>query len=275
MLDTPPHQFRRPSLSIIIPTCDRPSQLLSAFRSCGIDSISGVELIIVDDGLTSPVDPTIFDCEVKILKTSGYLGAASARNLGAKSAKTDFLLFLDDDDCFINNYVSEVLEHIRVGTHRVGVCCTSRKSHAALISGYNYTSLSLPLKQCIFGAGMGLWIQKSLFMDLGGFSGDYRIDEDTHFFCKIRVANISVYVSSTVGVSISPNLAPVLEGKRLTALMDPALRRNAYRLTFMAFRCEKRLNYADKLFLLSRYIRATRKYYMHLLISRLKSLLSK
>ena len=175
MLDTPAQELRRPSLSIIIPTCDRPFQLLSAFRSCGIDNITDVELIIVDDGLTSPVDPTIFDCEVKIIKTTGYLGAASARNLGAKSAKADFLLFLDDDS-FINNYVSEVLEHIRVGTYKVGVCCTSRKSHAALISGNNYTSLSLPLKQCIFGAGMGLWIQKHLFMNLGGFSGDHRID---------------------------------------------------------------------------------------------------
>jgi len=203
------------------------------------------------------------------------LGAASARNLGAKFAKTDFVLFLDDDDCFINNYVSEVLEHILVGTHKVGVCCTSRKCHAALRSGNNYTSLNLPLKQCIFGAGMGLWIQKNLFMDLGGFSGDHRIDEDTHFFCKIRVENISVYVSSTVGVSISPNLAPALEGKRLTALMDPKLRRSAYGLTFMAFRCEGRLSCADKFFLLSRYIRVTRKYYLHLLISHIKSLLSK
>ena len=82
-------------LTIIIPTCDRPLQLLAAVNSCRADNVPGVNVIIVDDGKAHPVDPEKFGCEVKIIKTNGYTGAASARNFGAKSA---YVLFIKSPD---------------------------------------------------------------------------------------------------------------------------------------------------------------------------------
>lgn len=259
-------------LTIIIPTCDRPSQLLAAVNSCRADNIPGVNVIIVDDGKAHPVDPEKFGLEVKIIKTTGYTGAASARNFGAASAKTDFLLFLDDDDCFAENYIDEVLEFASTGFYDLGVCCTSHTWHKILRTGKNFTKSDLPLKRCIFGAGMGFWIRRDLFLRLGGFDEVLRIDEDTHFFCKIRAERISVHVSSTIGIFISPNQVLPLEKTRLTSLRDPKLRMMSYRETFLAFKNDKRLSLADKYFLFSRYIRVTKKYYMHALFFHLSKL---
>lgn len=252
-------------LTIIIPTCDRPSQLLAAVNSCRLDNVPGVNVIIVDDGKARPVDPEKFGCEVEIIKTTGYTSAASARNFGAKSAKTDFILFLDDDDCFAENYINEVLELVRKGSYELGVSCTSHTQHKILRTGKNFTKLDLPLKRCIFGAGMGFWIRRSLFLELGGFDEGLRIDEDTHFFCKIRAERISVHVSSTIGIFISPNQVVAFEKTRLTSLRDPKLRMMSYRKTFLAFKNDKRLSLADKYFLFSRFIRVTKKYCMHAL----------
>ena len=250
-------------LTIIIPTCDRPLQLLSAVTSCRADNVPGVNIIIVDDGKAYPVDPAQFGSEVKVIKTIGYMGAARARNFGAKYAQTDFLLFLDDDDCFAENYINEVLGLASTGSYELGVCCTSHKHHKILLTEKNFTNLDLPLRRCIFGAGMGFWIQRHLFLRLGGFDEVLRIDEDTHFFCKIRAERISVHVSRTVGIFISPNQVLPFEKTRLTSMHDPKLRMLSYRKTFLAFKNDKRLSLADKYFLFSRYVRVTKKYYMH------------
>jgi len=259
-------------LTVIIPTCDRPMQLMKALKSCKENQITGVEVVVVDDGKKFPVDPAMFGGLANVIKTTGYRGAAVARNIGALNANTDFLLFLDDDDRFAENYISEVLENIKIGKFDIGVCCTSQKEHKLLKLGHSQTSTSLPLKSCIFGAGMGFWVRRKMFLDIGGFSEKHIIDEDTHFFCKMRSKGIDVHVSSTVGILIAPELAPASESARLTHLGDTKLKLDAYAKTFIAFHRDQNLSYADKFFLLSRFIRAARQHYAQLFFLKLRTL---
>ena len=87
--------------SIIVPTCGRPLALRRLIDSLQQQqSPPAYELIVVQDD-TSPLaaagETSITDVEVRILSTGGPLGPATARNIGAKQAQGETLIFIDDD----------------------------------------------------------------------------------------------------------------------------------------------------------------------------------
>ena len=88
--------------SIIIPTCDRHAQL-----SACLDAIADLryprskfEVVVVDDGSQSPVEPVVAASrefvQLTLLRQPGG-GPALARNRGAAAARGRFLVFTDDD----------------------------------------------------------------------------------------------------------------------------------------------------------------------------------
>ena len=116
------------TLSIIIPTCDRPQLLKRAVTSALNNGGSGCEVIVVDDGLEKSELSLSLGGDIKVITTPGRTGASAARNLGANHATGEYLLFLDDDDLFQDNYVTDVLNHISSTDHKVGACNTSTKT---------------------------------------------------------------------------------------------------------------------------------------------------
>ncbi len=89
------------TISVIIPTRNRPETLVRAVTSVGVQSRPVDEIIVVDDGSTPPVDPDEFadmPVAVIVVRSDVSVGAAAARNLGVARATGDFVAFLDDDD---------------------------------------------------------------------------------------------------------------------------------------------------------------------------------
>lgn len=87
-----------PQVSIVIPTRDRPAALalcLVALRAqVGVE----VEIIVVDDGGTSPERiAKLADGADAVLVRLGGGGPAAARNEGARRASADVVCFTDDD----------------------------------------------------------------------------------------------------------------------------------------------------------------------------------
>jgi glycosyltransferase involved in cell wall biosynthesis len=87
-----------PSVSIIIPTCNRPQFLpraVESARAAGTD----VEIIVVDD---ASQDETAAVCAqlpgIKYIRLERNQGVAGARNLGILASTAEFVAFLDDDD---------------------------------------------------------------------------------------------------------------------------------------------------------------------------------
>lgn len=90
-----------PSISVVIPTYNRPRALARALESVANQTTPADEIIVVDDGSTPVVDPTSFvetPVAVTIVRNESSIGAAGARNLGVAAARSDFIAFLDDDD---------------------------------------------------------------------------------------------------------------------------------------------------------------------------------
>lgn len=98
-----------PSVSVVIPTYERPVQLEQALRALVEQDLEPFEVIVVDDG------PSLAGREaamrmsaqlpVRYVAEPGH-GAAAARNRGARAAQGDFLVFLDDDMLLAQNGLS-------------------------------------------------------------------------------------------------------------------------------------------------------------------------
>ena len=236
-------------LSIIIPTCDRPHLLKRAVTSALNNGGNGCEVIVVDDGSEKSASSLSFGEDIKVITTSGRTGASAARNLGAQHATGAYLLFLDDDDVFQNDYVTDVLKHISSTDHKVGACNTSTKT---FVTSDAIITKSNKLKHALFGAGMGFWIERELFLHLGGFDEALTIDEDTDFCVRIRANAVPIFVSASVGVSISPDEKSEEQSDRLTRSTEAKKIAESYAKTANKHLSNPNLSFGDKWFLISR-----------------------
>ncbi len=125
MLPTKPLQPRRLSLnsvaihasvSVVIPTRNRPQMVLAAVRSALSQTLPPAEVIVVIDGPATldaeapqPIaeDGTeaalaqFADVRLRILMLPSQVGGAEARNVGVRAATGNWIAFLDDDDLWL------------------------------------------------------------------------------------------------------------------------------------------------------------------------------
>ena len=98
------------SLSVIIPCHNSENYIRKAIESVLNQSHYPIELIVVDDGSTDNSKDIICSYGEKLIFIPSInLGACNARNLGIRSAKYDYLIFLDSDDYFLENSISSAM----------------------------------------------------------------------------------------------------------------------------------------------------------------------
>jgi glycosyltransferase involved in cell wall biosynthesis len=88
-----------PTIAVIVPTVDRPAALARCLAGLAAQEIDpgAFEVVVVDD---APVPSAALGADLPFasrLLRSGGVGAAQARNLGARSTDAGLVLFLDDD----------------------------------------------------------------------------------------------------------------------------------------------------------------------------------
>jgi glycosyltransferase involved in cell wall biosynthesis len=86
-----------PYLSIVIPTRNAAVKLGKLLRSIEASSYSDREVLVVDDGSTDDTLRKLERFPVRVLRASRNSGPAFARNLGAREARGEVILFLDSD----------------------------------------------------------------------------------------------------------------------------------------------------------------------------------
>ncbi len=98
-----------PLVSVIIPAYNYEGYVGFAIKSALVQSYLNVEIIVVDDGSTDCTAEVVysFGSRVRYIRKSNG-GLSSARNLGIRRAKGEFLLFLDADD----ELEPEAIEHM-------------------------------------------------------------------------------------------------------------------------------------------------------------------
>ena len=90
---------RMPIFSVIVPVKDDPIGLPRAIASVLAQSLADWELVVVDDGSSSPVVVPA-DPRIRLVRNEQSGGPAAARNVGASVSQGVYLAFCDSDDAF-------------------------------------------------------------------------------------------------------------------------------------------------------------------------------
>ncbi len=183
-----------PAFSVIVPTFNRPSQVaacLKALASIDYDR-RGFEVILVDDGGTCALEPVVsqFTGHLAVrLERQANSGPASARNLGASYAASEFLAFTDDD-CepdpqWLRALESGLRNHPRhaIGGRIINAATDdifARAGQSILDSLYEYYNCAPNSR---FFASNNIAIPAALFHDVGGFDPTFTFaaGEDREF----------------------------------------------------------------------------------------------
>ncbi|WP_409200104.1 glycosyltransferase family 2 protein [Methanobrevibacter sp. DSM 116169] len=116
-------------VSVIIPTYNSENFLETSIKSVMDQTIGfkNIELIIIDDFSTDNTEEIINDYCSKyeniktypLVKKTGTPGAA--RNLAIKNSNSDYLMFLDHDDCYTKDAVEKLYESITKNSSDVSI----------------------------------------------------------------------------------------------------------------------------------------------------------
>jgi glycosyltransferase involved in cell wall biosynthesis len=98
-----------PLVSVVLPTYDRPAELVRAVASVAAQTYPAVELVVVDDCSPTPAEAVVGDAvaagdlalgdlRVTHVRHGTNRGANAARNAGVRAAAGSIVAFLDDDD---------------------------------------------------------------------------------------------------------------------------------------------------------------------------------
>lgn len=175
-------------ISVVVPTCDRPTLLGEALASVFGQSLKPAETLVVDDGIL-PLAPLPFG--VCAMRTTGRLGASSARNLGAEAATGDYLAFLDDDDWWAPSYLEEAAERLRAGADVVLTAfLKERRIEDTWVTVPEKTPPEALSPQDFFVRNPGLRgsnivIRRSLFLAIGGFDPRLASHNDLDFGIRL------------------------------------------------------------------------------------------
>ena len=98
-----------PYFSIIVTTHQRPALLARALKSVRVNTLHDYEIIVVADSLDADTMQVaaehLHDADT-FIKRTGKPGPAQSRNFGLQHARGRYVIFLDDDDAFLPDYLA-------------------------------------------------------------------------------------------------------------------------------------------------------------------------
>ncbi len=181
-----------PTVSVIIPAYNRCQMLKQAVDSVLAQEITDFELIVTDDGSTDHTQEMLRDYQNRILVIrQENRGVSAARNRGIVSSSGDLIAFLDSDDLWMPEKLSEQVaffdsnpdalicqtEEIWI---RNGVRVNPKKRHKKLSGMIFEPSLLL----CLVSPS-AVMIRRSLFDEVGLFDETLRACEDYDLWLRI------------------------------------------------------------------------------------------
>ena len=179
--------------SIIVPSYNRKEEIPALLESLTKQTTYNFDVVIVDDCSKEPVEVTqSYPFAVKVIRNETNQGAAESRNIGARNADNDWLLFLDDDDRFANDKCQKladvIAEHTDVNfVYHPAKCEMVNEGFSYVTNPIEPQEISVErilLANKIGGMPM-IGVKKELFLKIGGLSTALRSLEDYDFLLKL------------------------------------------------------------------------------------------
>ncbi|MDP6754648.1 MAG: glycosyltransferase [Candidatus Marinimicrobia bacterium] len=181
-------------ISVVIPTFNRKHTLPRAIDSVLSQSISPLEILVIDDGSTDDTNAWIQTTypEIKFIKQPNH-GVSAARNMGIKTAKSDWIALLDSDDEWLPDKLEKQVEmlnqnpgikfcHTEEIWVRNGVRVNQKKKHQK----YGGDIFEHCLDMCRISPSSAIFHQ-SILDDVGYFDEGLSVCEDYDLWLRITV----------------------------------------------------------------------------------------
>ena len=139
------------TVSVIVPVYNSEKYLRQCLDSLVAQDFPDLELILVDDGSTDTSFSILKEYQEKdqririFHKENEGKGAASARNLGLKESKGEYIQFVDSDDFFEQNMVSRLYNKAKESGADIVICAADRYDETKGKITRDYSSIDLGL----------------------------------------------------------------------------------------------------------------------------------
>jgi len=196
------------SLSIIIPAYNAAEFIEATIRSALEIKAITAEVIVIDDGSSDKTSElcSSFGDKIKYRRVING-GVSRARNIGARMASGEWLLFLDADDLLLSDAAGMLLETALLESAGVAygrVIERATPGGTDRINGFDYIAGDPPLR-ALNGLYRGVIItpgaavvRKSLHERVGGFVTGYEPMEDRDYWLKCGLLERIVYCARPV-----------------------------------------------------------------------------
>jgi SAM-dependent methyltransferase len=171
-----------PEVSVILSTYNRASLVGRAVKSVLSQSGVHLELVVVDDGSTDNTQAVlagVVDARLRYVRQNNR-GLSASRNIGARHAQGEWLLFLDDDDRLLEGALEMLFAPTRDPSCRV------------VVGGFRYVDadgriLCEAAPRSLDHALAGTFlISRTLFNSAGGYLEGMPCSHQTELFLRVR-----------------------------------------------------------------------------------------
>ncbi|MBU0635772.1 glycosyltransferase [Candidatus Micrarchaeota archaeon] len=186
-------------VSVVIP-CYNSEKLISKCLDSLVSQKTdfNYEIIVVDSSKDNT--PKIIKNKfpsVKLIHLNEKTFAGAGRNIGVKKSLGEIIAFIDSDCVAPDNWLKTAVESINTGYNIVGGSVKNANpsliSTADYLMGFNEFHPNMPKKEVKFMPTCNLICKKKAFNEIGGFSPDFPIAEDTIFNYKATKKNTLLF----------------------------------------------------------------------------------
>lgn len=199
------------TITVIIPTADRPSLLLEALRSVRAQTYRPQSITIVDNG--QHLFPIESATNSRIIRTAPRIGAAAARNRGLTSSVSEYIAFLDDDDLWPPDFLNTMLEVLEDRKADVAVASLHRlKAREGIVVPWKQLAATPEELESVYWrnpgfTGSNVVYRRSALMAVGGFVEDRRLSpsEDRDLLARLMQASLRIVDSGGTAFAVNRN----------------------------------------------------------------------
>lgn len=198
------------TVSVIVPSYNSSSTIDGVIRAIldqtAIDAIK--EIIVVDssdDDSTRLMLKLLESSRVSVIDAGTRVMPAVARNIGARCASGDLLVFIDSDVYPQPQWLQAILSAFNLGCHAgtgsLGLCRHQRKTAIAAAQFYLQLNEYLQagrLRMIRFPSGSNMFCKRSLFEKVGGIP-EMRASEEVVFGLKLHKYTSIWFVPDAAG----------------------------------------------------------------------------
>ena len=187
-------------VSVIIPTYNREKFISECVQSVLAQTLPARQIIIVDDGSTDATYNILRDLGFNSLSTKKTVlryffqqnrGVSSARNLGIKEARSEYIALLDSDDLWLKSKLDRQVSAFQNDTQSSRLCHTDeiwirngvRVNQHKKHKKHGGNVFQSCLKLCCISPSSAM-MHRSVFEDFGFFDEDLPACEDYDFWLR-------------------------------------------------------------------------------------------